>query len=134
MSEPSRGILDTSVFISQETGRELDEALLPDESAISVVTLGELNAGVLVARDTETRAARLATLDGLADVEVIPVDEQAALVWARMRVHLAESGRKMNVDDVWIAATAASRGLPVVTQDDDFAPLEGAAGLAVIGI
>ncbi len=134
MSGPSRGILDTSVFISQETGRELDEARLPDESAISVVTLAELNAGVLAARDTETRAARLATLDGLADVEVIPVDEQAALVWARMRVHLAESGHKMNVNDLWIAATAASRGLPVVTQDDDFAPLEGAVGLAVVRI
>lgn len=134
MSGPSRGILVTSVFISQETGRELDEARLPDESAISVVTLAELNAGVLAARDTETRAARLATLDGLADVEVIPVDEQAALVWARMRVHLAESGRKMNVNDLWIAAAAASRGLPVVTQDDDFAPLEGAVGLAVVRV
>ncbi len=122
------------MFISEETGRELDEARLPEESAISVVTLAELNAGVLAARDTETRAARLATLDGLADVEVIPVDEQAALVWARMRVHLAESGRKVNVNDVWIAATAASRNLPVVTQDDDFAPLQGAAGLAVIRV
>jgi predicted nucleic acid-binding protein len=122
------------VFISEETGREFDEARLPEESAISVVTLAELNAGVLAARDTETRAARLATLDGLADVEVIPVDEHAALVWARMRVHLAESGRKVNVNDVWIAATAASRNLPVVTQDDDFAPLQGAAGLAVIRV
>jgi len=65
---------------------------------------------------------------------VIPVDEHAALVWARMRVHLAESGRKVNVNDVWIAATAASRNLPVVTQDDDFAPLQGAAGLAVIRV
>ena len=122
------------MFISEETGRDFDEARLPEESAISVVTLAELNAGVLAARDTETRAARLATLDGLADVEVIPVDEQAALVWARMRVHLAESGRKVNVNDVWIAATAASRNLPVVTQDDDFAPLQGAAGLAVIRV
>ena len=134
MSGPSRGILDTSVFISEETGRELDEARLPDESAISVMTLAELNAGVLAAGDTEIRAARLATLDAIADVEVIPVDEQAALVWARMRVHLAESGRKVNVNDVWIAATAASRNLPVVTQDDDFAPLQGVVGLAVIRV
>ncbi len=39
MSGQSRGILDTSVFISLETGRELDQARLPDETAISVVTL-----------------------------------------------------------------------------------------------
>jgi predicted nucleic acid-binding protein len=65
---------------------------------------------------------------------VIPADEQVALTWARMRVHLAESGDCVTVNDAWIAATAAAHGLPVVTQDDDFAPLDGVAGLAVIRV
>jgi predicted nucleic acid-binding protein len=51
-----------------------------------------------------------------------------------MRVHLAESGRRVNVNDLWIAAVAASRGLPVVTQDDDFGPLAGIVGLEVIRV
>ncbi len=50
------------------------------------------------------------------------------------RVLLAESGRRANVNDLWIAATAASRGLPVVTQDDDFAAVEGLAGLVVVRV
>ena len=50
------------------------------------------------------------------------------------RVLLAESGRRANVNDLWIAATAASPGLPVVTQDDDSAAVEGLAGLVVVRV
>lgn len=130
----ARGVLDTSVFIASESGRELVEDGLPQESAISVVTLAELHAGVLAAQDTDSRARRMATLDALGDVEVLPVDERAALVWARMRVHLAETGRRAGVNDLWIAATAATSGLPVVTQDDDYDQLDGVAGLTVIKV
>ena len=132
MSE--RGVLDTSVFIAAETGRSLREELLPDESAISVITLAELQAGVLAARDTQTRARRLATLDALSDIQVLDVDARSALVWAQMRVELAEAGRRVNVNDLWIAASAVRHGLPVVTQDDDFGAVEGIAGLAVIRV
>jgi predicted nucleic acid-binding protein len=134
MTAPARGVLDTTVFIAGESGRRLDTAALPDESAVSVVTLAELHAGVLAAGDVDTRAARMATLDALADVELLPVDEAVATMWARMRIHLAESGRRANVNDLWIAATAAARELPVVTQDGDFDQLEGIAGLRVVRV
>jgi predicted nucleic acid-binding protein len=120
-----RGLLDTSIFIANESGRPLREDLLPDESAVSVVTLAELQAGVLAASDTQVRARRLATVDALADIAVLPVDESVALAWARLRVYLAETSQRVNVNDLWIAATAISRDLPVVTQDSDFDPLQG---------
>lgn len=129
-----RGLLDTSVFIALESGRPLDEQRLPEESAISVVTLGELHAGVLAATDVHIRARRLATLNDASDIELIGVDEDAARTWALMRVHLAGTGRRLNVNDLWIAATAASRGLPVVTQDDDFGPVDGVGGLEVVRV
>lgn len=129
-----RGLLDTSVFIAAENGRPLDETRIPDETAVCVVTLAELQAGVLAATDVDVRARRLATLDAVADIELLDIDEHAALMWARMRVHLAESGRRLNVNDLWIAAVAASRGLPVVTQDDDFGPVEGIGGLEVVRV
>jgi predicted nucleic acid-binding protein len=129
-----RGLLDTSVFIASETGRALDTAQIPGESATSVVTLAELHAGVLAAADVATRARRLATLDALSDIEVIPVDEGAARAWAELMVHLVNSGRRVNVNDLWIAATALSRDLPVVTQDNDFDPVDGLAGLSVIRV
>ena len=45
----SAGVLDTSVFSAQESGRSLDVSLLPDQVATTVVTLAELNLGVLAA-------------------------------------------------------------------------------------
>lgn len=134
MTTPARGLLDTTVFIANESGRPLDEQRLPDESAVSVVTLAELHAGVLAAGDTDTRALRLATLDAVTDMHVLGVDEATARMWARLRVHLAEGGRRVNVNDLWIAATAAAHGLAVVTQDADFDPLEGVAGLTIIRV
>jgi predicted nucleic acid-binding protein len=129
-----RGLLDTSVFIASESGRSIDEALLPDEAAISVVTLAELHVGVLAARDVDTRAQRLATLEAVSDVETLAVDEAVAAAWARLRVHLAASGQRLNVNDLWIAATALAHDLPVVTQDEDFRPVQGAAGLVVVAV
>lgn len=128
------GVLDTSVFIANETGRPLDESAVPEEVATTVITLAELNASVLAAGSADVRARRLATLDAVADMVALPVDEEAARVWARLRVHLAEAGRRMGVNDLWIAAIAVSRGLPVVTQDDDFTALEGAAGFIAIRV
>jgi hypothetical protein len=134
VTRPARGILDTSIFIANESGRAIELERLPDESAISVVTLAELEVGVLVAVDSDTRATRLATVDLARDMEVLPAEERVALAWARLRVHLAEAGRRVTVNDLWIAATAVANGLPVVTQDMDFDPLEGVLGLAIVRV
>jgi predicted nucleic acid-binding protein len=128
------GVLDTSVFIATETGRQLDEALIPDEVATTVVTLAELHVGVLAATTSDIRAQRLATLESVTDMETLPVDDEAARMWARLRIYLAETGRRVRINDLWIAAIAASRALPVVTQDDDFAALDGAANLTIIQV
>lgn len=126
-----RGLLDTSVFIASESGRPLKEDLLPQEAAVSAVTLAELQAGVLAAQDTQTRARRMATLDVLSDVEVLAVDADVARLWSQLRVCLADVGRRINVNDLWIAATAARHRLPVVSQDDDFGAVDGLAGVVV---
>jgi predicted nucleic acid-binding protein len=128
------GVLDTSVFIATGTRREIDTSLIPDQVATTVITLAELNAGVLAAANADIRAQRLATLDAVADIVALPIDEDAARMWARLRVHLAETGRRVRINDLWIAAIAASRRLPVITQDNDFDVLNGAANLEVIRV
>jgi predicted nucleic acid-binding protein len=89
---------------------------------------------VLAATDVDTRARRLATLEAVADVEALPIDNAVAATWALLRVHLAESKRRLNVNDLWIAATALAHDLPVVSQDDDFDPIEGVSGLHVVRV
>jgi hypothetical protein len=129
----SAGVLDTSIFIAHESGRRLDASVFPDEVATTVVTVAELNLGVLAAAaSADVRAQRLATLDAIADIVAFPVDDSAARMWARLRIHLAETGRRVRINDLWIAAIAACRGLPVVTQDDDFDPLDGVAGFTIV--
>lgn len=134
MPPSPKGLLDTSVLIALESGRQVRADQLPDEVAISPITIAELQTGVLVAADVETRARRLATLEAAATIELLPVDADVAAQWARLRVHLVEAGRRINVNDLWIAATAAAHGLPIVTQDADFEPLEGTAGIALIRV
>ena len=128
------GVLDTSIFIATESGRQLEDSLIPEQVATTVVTLAELHAGVLAAKTSETRAQRLATLEAVADIETLPVDDDAARMWARLRIHLAETGRRVRINDLWIAAIAASRALPIVTQDEDFAALDGVVNLMIIRV
>lgn len=121
----SRGLADTSVFIARESGRPLDTRLLPEELAVSVITIGELRAGVLAASTLEARDRRLATLTAAQQMDPVPIDEAIASEWARLRVLLRDTGQRMPVNDSWIAATAVALGVPVVTQDDHFPDLEG---------
>lgn len=131
---PSRGVLDTSVFVAAETGRPLAADRLPAELATTAITLGELEAGVLAARDTVTRARRLRTLDSASELEVLTVDTHAGHRWAEIRAALADAGRRMPINDAWIAACALARDLPVVTQDDDYDVISGLVGLAVVRV
>jgi len=121
----SRGIADTSVFIARESGRLLAETDLPDELAISVITIGELRAGVLAAVNVETRDRRLATLSEALALDPLPVDQAVAEAWARLRVLLRDMQKWIPVNDSWIAATAMSLGVPVVTQDEDYVEVPG---------
>jgi predicted nucleic acid-binding protein len=132
--QATRGLLDTSVFVASEVERPLDEELLPEELAVSPVTVAELRVGVLATTDLDIRARRLATLESLADIEVLVIDEAVAASWALLRVHLATAERRLNVNDLWIAATALTHRIPVVTQDDDFGPVDGVGGLTVVRV
>jgi predicted nucleic acid-binding protein len=125
------GLADTSIFVALESGRPFRTELLPDVMRTSVITIGELRVGVLIASDPAVRAARLATLTRALRFEPVPIDDAVAEAWAGLRVALADTGRRMAVNDSWIAATAIAMRIPIVTQDDDFLPL---AGLDVIHV
>src|SRR5205823_319368 len=94
--------------LAGEGGRDLVLERLPDVSAVSVVTLAELRAGVLAASGTDIRARRLATLSLAEAVHVLPIDEAVAGAWAHLRVRLVEASRRVNVNELWIAATAVA--------------------------
>jgi len=113
------------VFIARESGRPLAVESLPTELTVSVVTVGELRAGVLAASTLEARDRRLATLTQALAMEPVPVDEAVATEWARLRILLRDTGQRMPVNDSWIAATAMALGVAVATQDSDYVEIPG---------
>ena len=127
----SRALADTSLFIARETGRPILEQSIPEELAVSVITIGELRAGVLAATDTGTRDRRLSTLAAALALQPVPIDNAVAAVWARLRVILRDRGLRMPVNDSWIAATAMALGVAVVTQDQDFPSLDALSVIRV---
>jgi len=119
LSEPA-GLLDTSVFVAREVERPLAE--LPDRVRVSVVTIGELELGVLSAPDAAARARRGDTLALAKAAEPVAVGEATMSAWARLVADCRTAGiqRTVKLTDALIAATAIDLGLPVVTQDDDY--------------
>ena len=117
----SEGLADTTIFIARESGRALRWDLLPERIGVSVITVGELRAGVLAAADLGLRDRRLATLTAVLALDPVPVDKDVAAAWAHLRVALLDLGRRMGVNDSWIAATAIALDVPLVTQDDGYA-------------
>lgn len=118
--EVKAGLLDTSVFIARESGRVI--AKLPERVALSVITIGELQLGVLNAGDSATRSRRADTLALARAADPIAVSEAVMVTWARLVADCRVAGvhRVVKLTDTLIAATAIEHGLSVVTQDGDF--------------
>jgi len=102
----------------------LAETDLPDELAISVITIGELRSGYWPRRRRDPRqaAGNLERSAGPRSPARRPGSREA---WARLRVLLRDMQKQIAVNDSWIAATAMSLGVPVVTQDEDYVEVPG---------
>ncbi len=130
-AEHRRGLLDTNILILR---RWIDPAQLPDEMAISAVTLAELSAGVhLVAgEDGGARDERARRTDILQRAEhefdPLPFDVEAARAFGRLTAAVQAIGRtpRRRVADLMVAAVAAAQELPLYTTNpDDFVGLAG---------
>jgi tRNA(fMet)-specific endonuclease VapC len=96
---------------------------------ITAITLAELSAGPLVARDEQPPAARQAHLQQAeADFDPLPFDAAAARAFGAVAASLRRAGRKTaaRAYDAMIAATAIANDLPLYTcNPGDFADIDG---------
>jgi predicted nucleic acid-binding protein len=117
MTEPTRGLLDTSVVIDHDV---IDPARLPDESAISAITLAELSAGPHATEDRNERARRQDRLQWASSTwDPLPFDAEAARVYGRMFAAARAAGQssRSRLADLLIASTAAAHSLPLYTRN-----------------
>ena len=135
MGTLTRGLLDTSILIALDEEAGL-ETLLPDAMAISAASLAELHYGVLVARDDARRQQRLRRLGVIeATFEPIPLDAGIARAFATVAHTIKTAGRqpRARVMDLWIAATALAKDIPLLTRNvQDFEGLEDLIEVRVI--
>ena len=124
-SVPSRqGMLDTNILVLR---RLIDPAELPDEMAISAITLAELSAGPHQVRpnaeqdlydEHEERSRRTEALQRAeSEFDPVPFDAEAARIYGRVTATVVAADRKprRRVADLMIAATAIAEDLPLYT-------------------
>jgi predicted nucleic acid-binding protein len=118
--------------------RWVNPAELPDEMAISAITLAELSAGPHEVRRNDEqdaysehaeRARRLEVLQRAEnEFDPVPFDAEAARIFGRVTAAVVAGGRKprSRVVDLMIAATAIAERLPLFTTNPgDFTGLDG---------
>ncbi len=107
-------LADTSVVIAPPPDAD-DEPVV-----VSAISIGELHAGVELARDDATRSMRLARLSAVvANVPILPVDGPVSARYGALR----RASRRAPSNDLWIAATALAHDLTLVTRDERLAAL-----------
>ena len=102
---------------------EQDEASL----FISVISLGEIEKGILKLLKTDPRRSQkltawLGKLEQRFAGRILPLDAAALHVWAQIAAHAELAGQPVPVMDSLLMATAQCHGLTVVTRNvQDFA-------------
>lgn len=88
-------------------------------AVLPVVALGEYREGFADVFDP-------AFLTVVESFEVVPVSARVAEIYGREARRLRAKGRLIGANDLWIAATALERGMPLVTRNlEEFARVEG---------
>ena len=113
-------LLDTDVL--SLVAREANAALTgkvrsssPDDLAMSVVSRGEVEFGLLFNRPKRLTEQRMRGL--LASLQTLPLSAEVALHYAHIRTELNRAGIPIGINDMWIAAHARALGLVLVSNN-----------------
>jgi len=117
----TRYLLDTNICIYIQRQKpagvlERFEKLNPGDAAISVITWGELMYG---AEKSSQRKKAVQLLEAFTSfVPVLPMPENAGLVYGAIRVSLESKGTPIGNNDLWIAAHAKASSFILVTNNE----------------
>ena len=118
----SRFCLDTSAYSHFLRGepRVVEQIDRAEWLGVPTVVLGELWTGFLLGDNRDRNTEELDAFLGNAVVEVLPIEPEVARIYAEIVVGLRDRGTPLPTNDIWIAATAARSGAPVLTFDGHF--------------
>jgi predicted nucleic acid-binding protein len=117
-------IADTSAIIALLRRDSAVEQIFTGKNfAITFVTLAELSLGVLKAARPEAAWARIREV--LRDRQMLHVSPVTPAIYARIYFDLERSGALIPINDIWIAALAIERRVPIVCSDEHFSRVTG---------
>ncbi len=109
-------MLDTNICIYAMNRRRGFQARLPlEDCGVSIVVLGELEFGAH--RSSRSAQSFASIRDFAASVQVVDLDAEVARQYGRLRAHLRAVGRPIGPNDLWIAAHALARDVPLITHN-----------------
>jgi tRNA(fMet)-specific endonuclease VapC len=116
-----RYLLDTNIVIYIRQRRSVAvlrrfTSVVPGETVMSVISLGELTRGIEKSRDPAASLARLRELAGI--IPVIALPPAAGESYGAFRAALERRGEVIGNNDLWIAAHAHAAGLILVTNNE----------------
>jgi tRNA(fMet)-specific endonuclease VapC len=123
-------LVDTNVVVAYFRG---DTILHPrfagaDPVCLPWVVLGELHFG---AQRAQRRQEQLAYIhDLLTYAVVIFCDQDTAEMYGQVKAELAQMGKPIPDNDLWIAAVARRHDMPLATRDAHFSQVPGLKTLA----
>jgi tRNA(fMet)-specific endonuclease VapC len=120
--------LDSNVVIHAMKGvgrvAERLSRMSPVEIAIPSVVVYELEFGTLRSNDPERRRKELARLLGI--ISILPFDDRAASLAAKLRYDLGQSGVAIGPIDTLIAGTVLAHGAKLISHNTrEFARIPG---------
>lgn len=115
-------LIDTSIFSYFLRSDPIIDRYAEDLTAgarlfLSVQTVGELRSGAAQRGWGEKRKVQLQRF--LDTFTILPITEATATVYAEVTTASRRAGRRLQVADAWIMATAKQYGLTLVAHDQD---------------
>jgi predicted nucleic acid-binding protein len=120
-------VLDTNIYCDFAEGVPdvVDSiAEFGEEIFLPTVVIAELTYGFMKGTRLEQNERKLQEIISKLDIGVIDIDRNVARKYALIYLHLVTKGRKIPINDVWIAACCISIGGTLFTRDSHFAAID----------
>ncbi len=120
-------VLDTNIYCDFAEGVENVVDLIAEfgeELYLPTVVIAELTYGFMKGTRLEYNERKMQEIISKLDIGVINIDRNVARKYALIYLHLITKGRKIPINDVWIAACCMSIGGTLFTRDGHFTAID----------
>jgi len=130
MNTAGSALVDTNVVVAYLRGDRVLPPRFAEVTAVYLpwVVLGELHFGAQRAQRREEQLAYVR--DFLTTAIVLFPDQHTTEHYGQIKAELAQIGKPIPDNDVWIAALARQHDLPLATRDDHFTAVRALKTLA----